>query len=321
MFIRYSHSISLCIFLTLTFTTIKSEVDAPFWLPQKPSLRFHNNEPIKLKQGSYEALVTRWQKRLTKSWDTFYTNLNNDTGITPELLDVYINDANIANIYSSAKEKEASRLQLNQDEANIDPIVLDYIKRIVHRYCTKKNIKIIITPHINTITATFGSDQNTHYLLCHAGIYTPEHIKHIYESLGSPNGAFYIEKSPTKSLRFIELSNFLLIGLIEAASHIQHQSNLLTFFISNISIEDIRPSDKTIQSCWHITEIRGILESILQSKNPLEAALFIGKTRNRNAKEKALWQQFIKDLADCYEPESLELFRASIREINYMYKS
>lgn len=274
-----------------------------------------------LKHGSYEAFVTRWEKRLNNSWQKFYENLNSEVGLSPDQLNAYLNDETLANIYSSLKEKELLKMPDCLDESNIDPDVLTFIKRVLQKHTSKKNIKIIITPHINTITATFGSDKNTHYLICHAHIYSPEHIKHFYDSLANNNGAFYIEPSSNNSVRFIELANFLLVGLIEASSHIEHQSNLLTFLISNFKFAEQRPTESTIQSCWHITEIRGIIESILQSKNPLESAIFIGKTRKRNAKEQALWKKFIKELADCYEQNSLNAFKASMLEIKSLYKS
>lgn len=317
----FQHSINLSIFVLLVNLTTFCSAEYSFWLPQKPTLRFHNNEPIKLKPGAYEALVARWEKRLTKSWEKFYQNLNSEVGLSPAQLDTYVHDETLASIYSSLKEKELLKIPGCLDENSIDPDVLTFIKRVVQKYCTKKNIKIIITPNINTITATFGSDKNTHYLICHASIYSPEHIKHFYDSLANNNGAFYIEPSSNNSVRFIELSNFLLVGLIEAASHIQHESNLLTFLVSNFKFSEQRPTDFTIQSCWHITEIRGIIESILQSKNPLETAIFIGKTRKRNTKEQSLWKKLVSELAACYEQESLELFKASIQEIKSLYKS
>jgi len=235
-------------------------------------------------------------------------------------LQAYTQNETIAKVYNSLKEKELLKLYNATLQEDIDPEVLDFITRIVQRYCTKKNIKIMLSSNINTITATFGSDSNTHYLICHATIYSQEHIRQYYDSLASSNGAFYIEASSKNSVRSIEFSNFLLLGLIEAASHIQHQSNFFTFLVSNFKFSDLRPSESTIQSCWHITETRGIIEAVLQSKNPLESALFIGKTRKSNNKEKALWKKLVKELADCYEPESLEFFKTSIHEINDSYK-
>lgn len=305
----------------LCIPTITDSTDTSFWLPQNPSLRFHNNDPIKLKPGSYERLVNRWEKRLHKSWNNFYQNLQNDADITAEQLDTLAENETIASIYGSLKEKELLKLDEYIDEENMDQEVLTFIKRVLQKYCSKKNIKIFLTSHINTVTITFGSDKTGHYLVCHANIYSPENVKHFYENLAINNGAFYIEPLKNGKVRFIELSNFLLAGLIEASSHIQHQSNLLTFIVSNFKFTDLKPSDLTIQSCWHITEIRGIIESILQSKNPLETALFIGKSRKRNIKEQELWKKIINEIANCYTPESLELFKLSVQEINNIYNS
>lgn len=316
----FKQHIKLIALFSLSFCPIfLKPFDTSLWLPQKPSLRFHNNEPIFFKPGAYEQLVERWNNRLRRSWDSFYDRLQNDIGISKESFDTSVHDNAFVQIYNSLKENDLSRLREYVLEEDIDPEVLIFIKRFVQKHCFKKNIKIVLTPCINTITATFGSDQGTHYLVCNSTIYSKEHIKQYYDSLTTNNGTFYIEPLLTR-VRFIELANFLVIGLIEAASHIQHQSNLFTFVIANCKFSDKKPSDETIQLGWYITEVRGILESVLQSKNPLESALFIGKTRQRTEKEKKLWKKLIYELADCYSEESLQFFKTSIREINTRYK-
>lgn len=309
----------LVMFFVLNITAPLMADQKSFWLPMQPSLRFHNNEPIKLKPGSYQNLINAWQHRLDNSWKNFYDNLAIQVGLGQEQIEAYVQDPSLAAIYSSLKEADLLKLHEATDEEHSDPEVINFIKRTICKYCTKKNIKIILSPHINTITATFGSDQTCHYVICHAGIYTAESIKHFYECMANGNGAFYIESYTPGKIRFIELSNFLTIGLIEAASHIQHQTNLHTFLISNFKFCEKRPEQSTIQQYWHITEIRGILESIFQSKNPLETALFISKTKKRTEKEQKLWKQLIQDIADCYSPESLKFVKASIQEINELY--
>lgn len=316
----FQKKITFVIFFSLSATTIFTDAQH-FWRPQQPSLRFFNNAPIKLKPGSYEAFIARWENRLNKSWDNFYKKLNVDTGLSPAEFEAFLQDEALADIYGTLKEKELLKTYQKTEEKNIDPDVLNFIQRTVQKHCSKKNIKIIISPNINTITATFGSDNHTHYLICHASIYSTENIKHFYDSLTDNNGAFYIESSSENNIRAIELSNFLLIGLIEAASHIEHQSNLQTFIISSFKFSGKSPSEEAVLSCKHITETRGIIESIIQSKNPLESALFIGKSKNRNAKERALWKSLVKEIADCYEPESLESFKAAMLEIKRLYKA
>lgn len=318
----FKKHIKLITLFSLPFcSNVLTPSDTSFWLPQKPSLRFHNNEPIFLKPGAYEQLVERWNNRLQRSWDNFYARLQNDIGTPKEIFYRYLYDKTITQHYNSLKEKDLSTLKDTEytSEEDIDPEVLTFIKKIIKKHCSKKNIKILLTPHINTLTATFGSDKGTHYLICNSAVYAKEHIKQYYDSLTTNNGTFYIEHLAT-SVRSIELSNFLIIGLIEAASHIQHQSNLFTFLVANFKFSDKKPSEATIQFGWYIAEVRGILEAVLQSKNPLETAIFIGKTRKRNEKERKLWKKLIHELADCYNEESLEYFKASIREINQLYK-
>lgn len=311
-------NITLLVFALFATPITAYPEEHSFWLPEKPALRFYNNTAIKLKPGSYEALIARWEKRLSNSWEHFYQSLSSEIGLSSLELNTYFQDETLATVYNSLKEKELLKTSDCLDETNIDPTVLSFIKRTLQKYCTKKNIKVIITQNINTVTATFGSDSKTHYLLCHASIYSPENIKHFYDNFANNNGAFYIESS-NNNVRFIELSNFLLVGLIEAASHIQHQSNLTTFLISSFKFSGQPLTKKTIESCWHITETRGVIESIFQSKNPLETAIFIGKSRKKNELERSLWKKLIKEIANCYEQDSLDFFKESIKEIKSLY--
>ena len=300
-------------------TTIKTS-DFSFWLPQNTKATFFNNETIKFKPGAYQNLIDKWQIRLTRIWDKFYINLQEETGITKEFIDTYLQDQNISQFYSTLAKKELDKLNEYTLEENIDEEILTFIKRTVQKYCTKKNIKIILSPNINATAATFGSDKGTHYIICNSNIYSKKNIKNYYDNKANNTDVFYLDQPSTKKFRFIEESNFLTTGLIETAAHIQHQSNLFTFLISHVTFCEKHPSIKTVQLGLYITEIRSILELILLSKNPLETAIFIGKVHNRTEKEHNLWKKLIKELADCYTPESLKIFKAIMNNMNMQYK-
>lgn len=290
----------------------------PFWLPQESAFRFHNNAPIRLRPEAFDDLIDRWQIKLQNSWKKFYNQLEADIGMKQKDLEILLANQSLSNMYSNLKEIDwLKHNEYKAEDAN--PEIVDFIKRTVQKYCTKKNIKIILSSHINTITATFGSDQTTHYLICHAKVYTPENIAYYYEYLANNNGAFYVEKMENNRYRCIELSNFLILGIIEAASHIQHQSNLLSFFVSNLKKADQRAQLSTIQLGHYIVEIRGMLEAVFQSKNPLEAALFIGKSKMKDEKERKLWKKLVQEIASCYTQESLHFFKESQQDIIDFY--
>jgi len=63
------------------------------------------------------------------------------------------------------------------------------------------------------------------------------------------------------------------------------------------------------------TELRGMLESILQSKNPLETALFAAQSGKKQKNERALWNKLLKELATCYHPKSLAKFKDQLTDI------
>lgn len=302
---------------TISIVPISSNMS--FWLPKESSLRFHDNEAIKLKPNIYKQFLAKWETMLNNTWKKLLTLISKETEITLESLEAYLQDESLGKLYILHKEKEILESSEYIHEEDIDPLVLNFIKRTLAKYCTKKNIKVVLSPNLNTITATFGTDQNTHYIICHASVYTKEHVQHYYDALANNNGVFYIEPYKNNKIRFIELSNLLLIGIIESASHIQHQNNLLTFLLSSFKFANKSLSPSTIQLCWHVTEIRSMLESIIQSKNPLESALFVGQVRKRTPKERKLWKNLIQDLSECYSASSLKTFKNAAKEINDLY--
>ncbi len=94
-----------------------------------------------------------------------------------------------------------------------------------------------------------------------------------------------------------------------ALSSVIHQgdffSKLLYFFTYNrktLSIE-------TQTYGAHYTQFQASLEACLQSKNPVEAALYLEpQLGNLNQEFVALWERFIEDLANCYNPADLEAY-------------
>lgn len=287
------------------------------WLPQESNLRFYNNEAIVLKSEQYKIFLEKWNNILNKFWHKVLKNIENDTSLTLQKLETYLQDETLAMLYTNAHEQKLTIENGYIHEEEIDPVVLNFIKRTVSKYTTK-NIKIVLSSNIPSVTATFGTDQSTHYLICNSNLYTTEIIQHYYDALANNKGAFYVDFNK-KQIRFIEYSNFLLMGIIEAASHIEHQHNLFTFLLSNFKFANKEVSSKTLHLCWQFTNMRGIIEAILQSKNPLESAYFYIKVHNQSESDKTLWQSFLKDLAQCYSASSLKTFKATVRDIKDLY--
>ncbi|MBM17544.1 MAG: hypothetical protein CL947_00565 [Epsilonproteobacteria bacterium] len=318
----YKTILKVSLFFLCFFNTVISKQNQNLLLSQEPRLRFHNNEQIILKKNSYQELIKKWNKLFNNTWQKLRNYIEQDLQLPFEQVETLLANPNLAQLYFELKEND---LQKSQDyiisEEDIDPEVLHFIKHFIQKFTTKKNIKILLSNRLSTITATSGTDTHTHFIICNSNLYSKENIKHFYEALSENNGIFYIEPCTNKSVRFIELSNLLLVGLLEAASHIEHQSNLFTFLLTNFNFVNKKLSQKAIHLCWHFTEIRSMIEAVLQSKNPLETALFIGKIRykSKSNKERMLWKNLVNDIASCYTKESLQRFKYAIAEINSLY--
>lgn len=310
-----SYMMTLSLFVTFLSYTDQQQLT----LVQPPALRFYDNSPILLKKDSFSSLISAWQTRLDNTWKNFCDQLEKEVALTPDIIEQYLQDDNLVKIYSSIKEQElqhANKTIIHEED--IHPDVLLFIKRIVQKYCSKKNVKIVLSPQLSTITLTVGTDKTTHYLFCNSIIYSAENVKQYYESLSQESNPFYIDSNTNdSSFRAIEFPSFLVLGLIEAASHIEHQSNLFTFLLSNFKFPDKKISTALITKFFKLTELRGVLSAVLQSKNPLETILFASKA-SKSKKEKALWGKLVQEVTACYHPASLAKFNTQLELIKQL---
>ncbi|MBI2353304.1 hypothetical protein HYV11_03635 [Candidatus Dependentiae bacterium] len=289
-----------------------------FLLQKQSALCFYNDVEIKLKKDVYEKLIQRWQLRLENSWLSFYENLEKEINLSWRQLFDLLNDKKIAVHYYLLKEKVLDSLNASDcvDEKEADPYVINFIKKHLQKYCSKKNIKVALSPSIRTVVATYGSDATSHFVICNSLIYTRENIQRCFPPcVDKPKKCFRVERVLSDEYRCIEWSNLLAIGLIEAASYINHQNSLLSFLVSNIQCGEKKLSLETQKRCLSLIELQSLLEAILQSKNPLESALFISQTKKRSIKEEKLWNKLVQELAACYAEESLSIFYRLRKEI------
>lgn len=314
-FVRF-YMMTLSLFVSFLSYTDQHQLT----LAQPPSLRFYDNSPIFLKKDSFSSLISAWQTRLDNTWNRFCDQLEKEVALTPDIIEQYLQDENLIKIYSSIKEQELRHTHKTTiHEEDIHPDVLLFIKRIVQKYCSKKNIKIVLSPELSTITLTVGADKTTHYLFCNSTIYSVENVQQYYESLSQDSNPFYIDSNTNdNSVRAIEFPSFLVLGLIEAASHIEHQSNLFTFLLSNFKFPDKKISTDLITKFFKLTELRGVLSAVLQSKNPLETILFASKA-NSSKKEMIFWNKLVQEMMTCYHPVSLAKFNTQLELIKQLH--
>lgn len=297
----------LVIFIsTFFFSTIQTLNYDKLILFQPPALTFYNNQPIIIKKNSIHTLSQKWQHRLTKTWKKLLNNIE----VQPEQLELYLQDQDVHNLYEKELEKQIFNGNFITEETN--PEVETFIKKILSKYCSKKNIKILFSSHLSTPALSLGSNQTTLYLLCHPEVYSLESVEYFYNNLNSDTGIFFVEPIGKENFNIIEKSNFLLIKLIEAAMHLQHESHLMIFLLSCFKLPNNPVPPHLVATAIKLIDLRGQLETILQSKNPLETALFMAQSSNKTKFEHKLWQGIITEIADCYHPYSIQIFKQQL---------
>ncbi len=305
--------IFLCFF---THPLVAASHDLPGSLQIKlPSFRFYDGSKIKfVSNHAYQTAVQKWQTILQRSFKNLFVQIEAETNTSFEQLFSQLSNPKLLSRYHILRETDFSCNQdsqdndtlLYQEQDNIDPEILNFIKNVVYRHTTKRNITFVLTSHISTLTTTYGSDLHQHYVFCNACIYTKEAIRNYYDSLQKEHGVFVVERLKSNSIRAIEISNLLIFGLIEAAGKIESQSDLMSFLIFHCRLDGKKVSKSTAALCFKLYEIQNRIQAILQTNNPLEVAIFIYKSPSVKGKEKKIWKNFMQSIAQSYHQNSIK---------------
>lgn len=255
---------------------------------------------------AYQQLIQKWQEKLNHASIRLFSQLYQELELTPEEIYSYMTNQQIIGRYHILKKAEL--ILPNHDdiisEEDMDPEILLYLKSIFFKYTRKRNVKFFLTDQISSLTATYGSDDTEHFVFCHSCMYNKEHVAQYYESLQNQHGYFYIEPCSNNDTRWIEIPSLLQIGIIEAASHVEHQTNLFGFILANYSFEGRKASKESIELCLRIQEFHTLLEATFQSRHPLEVAVFLMKMNHKSFKNTKLWREIVKDIATTYDESS-----------------
>jgi len=164
----------------------------------------------------------------------------------------------------------------------------------------------LLTDQISTPTATYGSDDSEHFVFCHPFLYNKEHIQQYYDSLQNQQGYYYTELCANGEIRWIEIPSLLQFSLIESASRVEHQTNFLGFILTNYSFEGRKASKESIELYIKLQDFQAQLEATLQSRHPLEVAIFHMKMNHKSAFNDKLWREIVRTIAQAYDESSLQ---------------
>ena len=143
-------------------------------------------------------------------------------------------------------------------------------------------------------------------------IYTPAKIKELYESSITQTAKYYIQ--PHTNLhksRAIEISNLFHLGISQAISSVVHQGDFFAKLLRIVILNKKTFSKETQTYGTDYAIFRSYLEAALQSKNPLEVALFLEPQVSEFPQDFIiLWREFIEDLQNCYDEDDLESYES-----------
>ena len=292
---------------------------------KQPIYHFFDGSKIHFKQTtSLDTIIKSWQQKIHRGFQKLLHLIEIELGVSQQQLEDQFTNEELITKYYAINESEylsSSKIDISnpniifKEENEIDPGVLNFIKTMINKYTTKRNIKIILTNQIPTFTATYGTDLLGHTLLCNSTVYSAQNIKNYYNTVQTGTGFFYLEKTKSNSIRMIETSSLLLFGLTEAASSIQHQINYSCFLITQCSFQEKHISLKTAMLCLKLYEMLSYIESTMQSNNPLEIAFFIYQSPRLSKPAKHKWKKIVQSLVSTYDTNSVEKLKYIIAQM------
>ncbi|MBP9765307.1 hypothetical protein KBD08_03145 [Candidatus Babeliales bacterium] len=305
----YAHILLTVFFTALFHHTTPSEYFSQLNLLKIPShFSFYDTSKITFKnKDAYQNVINTWQHKIQTGFNTFFDTLFDELQLTPENLQDLAHNEDILHRYHLLKGSEfllpSAEILIRQDE--MDPDILFFLQNMLFKYTHKRNVTFYITNQIKTLTATYGSDRYGHHVFCHSYLYSKQSIMQYHHAIRNKHNFFYLEKT-TRGLRYIENPSLLQAGLIEAASSIEHQTNLFSFILCNYSFRLGKISESSITMFNILQEFITLIEAIFQSKNPLEVAQFLSMMNHNTEKEQRLWNNLVKDIAQSYDAASLQ---------------
>ncbi len=282
---------------------------------EDPVWEFAGQQIHEKEHDSFAQLVSKWNNQLNLLYKKLNNKIQNDIGVSIKQLDYYMEQKQFIEAYINYYKTIFCELLDENNENFEDLFIINFIQMKLDYLQCNKSIKIKCQENLTMPFFTFGADQDGHVLLINSDFYTPEIIQYVYELAEQDNYKFYITPQANyHESRVIEYSNLLHCNIAQAVSQIMHQgdyfSKLLIYFIFNK-----KSTSEEIQDYGdHYNQFRSLLEACLQSKNPLEVAIYFEPQLDSLSQEFVLlWREFIEDIKDSYDVDDLKAYEAMSR--------
>ena len=278
-----------------------------------PSWEFAGQTISQKEDDSFEQLVSKWHDKLDIICRKLNSKIRNDIGASMNQLDYYMEQKIFVDIYTSYYQRVFG--DMLEEDPEDDQNVLNFIQLKLHYLQCNKPINIRLKNNLTIPSFSFGSDKDEHYLFLNSNLYSPEHIVDVYELAAQKDYKFYRAAHLNHhESRVIEYCNLLHFGIAQALSGVLHQSDYFSKLLIYFVYGNKSNSKETYTYGSDYIQFRSFLEGCLQSKNPVEAAIFFEpQLDSLNQEFVLLWREFIEDIKNCYDQDNLQDYLALAR--------
>ncbi len=278
-----------------------------------PSWEFAGQLISQKEEDSFAQLISKLHDQLNVFCKKLNNKIRNDIGASIQQLDYYMEQKMFVDVYTSYCKKIFA--DIIDDDQQGNQAVLNFIQ-LKHCYLQcKKPLTIRLTDNLTMSTLSFGSDKDGHFLLINSDLYNPELIEHVYELAAQEDYQFYIAPHINNhESRVIEYCNLLHFHIAQALSGVLHQGDYFSKILVCFIFNNKSTSKETYTYGASYIQYRSFLEACLQSKNPVEAAIFFEpQLDSLNQEFILLWREFIEDIKNCYNSDDLKNYEAMSR--------
>jgi hypothetical protein len=251
-------------------------------------------------------LVTKWQLIVKDCWKEIERKLYQELGIYSQDVDAYLCQEQFVNFYNKHHEQVISDIsELNE----ISPQIESYIRlKCNYMQPCKPNIFWYTIENVGNLSFTFGNDITGHHLVLQSNLFSTEFIEKMHKPSYDDTDFYIISTiNDLYPSRLMYKTNLLHMYLTQALSIINHNHDYFAKMLRFFSYRKKEISIETQNLIYDYTMFLSYLESTLQSKNPLEAALYWQPIvrENTNASYVLLWENLITDIELSYHDDDL----------------
>ena len=284
-------------------------IENPYWEFAYQPIRQVSDE-------AFAELIEKWEFIIQTQWQRVNELVYEEINMDADRLSCYRDHPNFVNFYMTYYMHWYPDFFDEQNPQDIDPIVLNFFHLKLYYLGCSKLTQFNKMNKMPMMTTSFGLDSKHHYLIFNDNVYNQEHLEDLYLATAQKVIKYKtFESTNVYESRIVEDANLLHLGITLSLSNIIHQSDLFIKLLYFLTFAEQSVSDELQKHCSSYLLFLCYIESALQSKNPVEIALYLQpQLDNMPYVFSLLWQEFIDDLKNCYDSDDLAAYEKFSQE-------